>query len=137
MQFDKAKTDDEIDALLDRPSSMSIWSNSRWSILATINKLNKDAFLQQLIIEEVIIRREANLQAFHHGMSVLGITGLIEDHPHLMKPLFVAQTTTLTASIFCSLFSSTRLGISDQAEMQAYDMFMEFIVHTEGNYVQV
>ena len=109
---------------------MMILNNSRWSIIEAIDKTNKDAFLQQLIMEEVVIRREANLKAFRRGMNMLGITSIIEKYPHLVRPLMIAEEHSITAAQFKCLIESERPSDSDQG--QAYDMFMEFITHIEG-----
>ena len=77
---------------------MMILNQSRWSIIHAVTKSNKDALLQQLILEEVIIRQEANLKAFRRGLDVLGITALLEEYPHLLKPLFIKEYP-LTASL--------------------------------------
>ena len=104
LQFNKATTEDEIDAILDKPPCMMILNHSSWSILEAITKANKDVMLQQLILEEVIIRREAYLKAFRRGMSVLEITDKLQEYSHLLRPL----------------------------QGHAYDMFMEFVARIEG-----
>ena len=124
-QFDKTVTEDEIDALLDKPSSVMILNNSRWSAVQAIDKTNKDAFLQQLILEEVIVRREANLKAFLCGMRVLGVASLVMDYPFLMKPLMVAGEFTLTSPLFLSLIKGHRP--LEPEHSLTYDMFFEFV----------
>ena len=78
-------------------------------------------FLQQLILEEVIIRREANLKAFRHGLDVLEITTLLEEYPHLLKPLFI-EKHPLAASQFKSLIDSEQR--SDPVQGRAYDLLI-------------
>ena len=116
--------------MLDKPSCMMILNQSRWSIIHAVTKSNKDALLQQLIIEEVIIRQEANLKAFRCGLGVLGMTSMLEEYPHLLRPLFVEEEHPLTASQFKNLIESERP--SDPVQSRAYDMFMEFVTHIEG-----
>lgn len=130
LQFNKATTEDEIDAILDKPSCMMILNHSSWSILEAITKANKDVMLQQLILEEVIIRREANLKAFRRGMRVLEITDKLQEYSHLLRPLFVAEEHAITASQFKGWIESERP--SDPEQGHAYDMFMEFVAHIEG-----
>ena len=110
-----------------------ILNQSRWSIVHAVTKSNKDALLQQLIMEEVIIRREANLKAFRRGLSVLGMTSMLEEYPHLLRPLSVEEEhPPLTVSHFKSLIDSE--WPSDPVQSRAYDMFMEFVTHIEGNH---
>ena len=46
-------------------------------MLDRINKRNNDMFLQQSILEEVIVHREANIRAFSRGLKVLDILSMI------------------------------------------------------------
>ena len=110
---------------------MMILNQSRWSIIEAITKSNKDALLQQLILEEVIIRREANLKAFRRGLGVMGISSLLCGYANLLRPLFVEERRLLTANEFKSLIDCRRPSNSEQS--RAYDFFMEFIAHIEGN----
>ena len=70
---------------------MMILNQSRWSVIQAITKSKKGALLQQLIMEEVIIRQEANLKAFRRGLGVLEITRILEEYPKLLRPLFIAE----------------------------------------------
>ena len=83
-------------------------------------------------MEEVIIRREANLKAFRRGLSVLGITSIVEEYPDLLRPLFIEEEHPLTASQFKSLIDSEQP--SDPLQSRAYEMFMDFVTHIEGNH---
>lgn len=122
-----------MDELLDKPSSIMILNNSRWSVVEAIDKSNKDALLQQLIFEEVIVRREANIRAFKHGMSLLNVSSLLEDYPTLMRPLLVAEGPGITSQIFKSLIKSRRPDRLNQAA--AYDMFLDFVEFIGGKKV--
>ena len=110
---------------------MMILNQSRWSIIEAITKSNKDALLQQLILEKVIIRREANLKAFRRGLGVMGISSLLCGYANLLRPLFVEERRLLTANEFKSFIDCRRPSNSEQS--RAYDFFMEFIAHIEGN----
>ena len=110
---------------------MMILNQSRWSIIHAVTRSNKDALLQQLIMEEVIIRREANLKAFRRGLSVLGISSMMEEHPDLVRPLFIEEEHPLTANQFKSLIDCEQP--SDPLQGRAYEMFMDFVAHIEGN----
>ena len=76
-----------------------------------------------------MIRREANLQAFSRGLDVLGVAKMIQDYPDLMRLRFVAQNCTLTSTEFKGLVQSSPI---DSEEERAYQMFIEFIDHIEG-----
>uniref|UniRef100_A0A1X7V1X8 HECT domain-containing protein n=1 Tax=Amphimedon queenslandica TaxID=400682 RepID=A0A1X7V1X8_AMPQE len=75
---------------------------------------------QELILEEAVSRREANLRALSRGVAVrtLGILRLIQEYPHLMKALFM------------HLFESTP---NTSSEILSYEMFLRFVMHIEEN----
>lgn len=132
-QLDKADTEDSIDATVDKPSMMMIINSSRWSVIETITKNNKDALLQQLTLKEVVIRREASILAFQRGMHVLGVSQLIRCYPTLMRPLLVAEEKMLTSEQFMSFIGS--LKPSQPAELLAYNRFVELITYIGGIFI--
>ena len=83
LQLDEAKTIDEIDALVDQPASMFIINQSGWSIIEPVTMENKASLLQHLIWEEVILRREGNIQAFKQGLDCLKLLQLMQTWPCL------------------------------------------------------
>ncbi len=117
--------------MLEIQSVMAIINHSRWSITESITKSNKSALLQQLIWEEVIIRREHNMKAFRRGMRILGIVDLLQRHPLLTRPLLVAEDDVVfTSQKFISLISSSKPVQLD--ECQAYERFIEFVSYIES-----
>lgn len=96
---------DEIDALVDLPA---IINPSGWNITEPVTIANKAALLQQLIWEEVILRREGNIQAFKRGLNHLKLLQFMQTNADLLKPLFVAKCEEVTAEVFMGLVSSLR-----------------------------
>ena len=129
LQLDNATTEEEIDTLFDKPSYQMILNSSRWSIIEAVDNSNKCLVQQQLILEEVLIRREANLQAFSRGLDVLGVAKMIQNYPDLLRLLFVAHNCTITSAKFKDLVQSSPI---DSEEERAYQLFIEFIDHIEG-----
>lgn len=112
-QIDSAPRDIELDALLDKPTSGSIINSSSWSVVEAVTMRNRSLLLQQLMHEEVIVRREGNLQAFQRGLDSLQLSDLLVAHPQLMRPLFVAEDGKhLTATEFISLIVTPRSVLS-------------------------
>ena len=54
---------------------------------------NKAALLQHLMLEEVILRRECNiqLQAFMQGLGHLKLLELMQQYPELLMPSLVPE----------------------------------------------
>jgi hypothetical protein len=133
-KLDKATDQEHIDDLLDDATNMAIVNNSRWSIVGAVNRSNKDALLQQLIEEEVIFRREHNLQSFREGLNVLGLVELIQRWPQLTMPLLVHTDRPLTANMFKQLIKSQPPVYDDKEKVQAFKYFLDFIDHIEGEH---
>ncbi len=135
LQLDKANTMDEVDALVDQPANMFIINQSRWSIIEPVTMENKASLLQHLIWEEVILRKEGNVQAFKRGLDCLMLLQLMQTWPDVLKPLFVAQPTMkeVTAEAFLGLVAS--LKPHDKDQQRAYDYFHDFVFHLESKYI--
>ena len=127
------ETDDDIDCLCDAPSTLAIINNSSWSITEPVTMRNKSSLLQRLILEEVIIRREGNLQALRQGLDRLKIIDLIVAYPTLMKPLFVSMPQLLSAERMWCLVSS--LKPQDPMQQRAFGFFKGFLQYVEGMYI--
>ncbi len=129
LQLDEAKTDGDIDTLLDQPASMFIINHSGWSIVDPVTTGNKAVLLQHLIWDEVILRREGNIQAFKRGLGDLGLLQLVQRYPDLMKPLFVAQPDgqEVTALAFMGLVES--LKPTEKEQLRAYDYFQDLVAY--------
>lgn len=121
LQLDEASTKDEIDTLLDEPANMYILNHSGWSITEPVTMANKATLLQRLIWDEVILRREGNIQAFKRGLTYLKLLQLMQANPDLLKPLFVAKSEEVTAEAFMGLVSTLRPQEVEQR--QAFDYF--------------
>ena len=63
-----ATSDEELDQLLDDPAFSTLLNHSSWSLIEPMNKSDKHALLQQLILKEVIIHHEVNLKALSVGV---------------------------------------------------------------------
>ena len=127
-----ASTEDEIDHLFDKPVNAAILNGYGWSIIQPIVPANKLSFLQHLIQDEVIIKRERNLKAFQRGLNVLGVGDLLKRYPCITDKLFVAQKSPLSPAGFLDLVSSLRP--QRQEEVQAFEIFKEFVSYLEGQY---
>lgn len=97
----------------------------------TIVPANKLRFLQNLIHDEVIIKREQNLKAFCRGLDSLSIGRLIKKYPDTMKSLFVAQKeNVITADKFLSLMTNDLP--KNENEERAISYFKIFVGHIES-----
>ena len=126
-----ASTTEEINAVIDKPVNMYIVNGCGWSITQPILPTNKLSFLQHLLLDEVIMKRERNLKAFASGLNVLGLADVIKVHPQLTRKIFVMESAEpLTPAQFLGLIGSVCPEIEEQ--VQAYQFFIEFVPYLHG-----
>ena len=127
-----AQNEDQLDAILDIPTNIQIVNNSSWSTIEPVTMSSRVRLLQQLIFEEVIVRREGNLLAFKKGLNSLQLGEIIAAHSLLMRPLFVAGAELpLTADVFLSLVKTPKPDASDKVRA-AYDFFRSYVIYLAG-----
>jgi len=105
-------------------------NNSGWPITNIITPANKLQFLQHLIHDEVMVKRERNLKAICRGLEYVNVGKLIKMHPDVTRSLFVAANSNITAKAFLSLTSIDEPKNEDHG--RALDYFKEFIAQIES-----
>ena len=127
-----ASSEDEIDQLIDQPANCYILNACGWSLTEPIVPSNKLQFLQQLMVDEVLNKRERNLKAFMCGLQVLGIIELVKAHPDLTRQLFVSEKKTMTPECFMKLVVSVCPAKPD--ERRAFGFFEKYVSTLNGEY---
>ena len=96
-----------INHLLDEEKYMAIVNASGWPTTKMITVINKAEFLEGLINQEIVNKRDVQIAAFGKGLEQLGILTLIRSHPETLRPVFVHKCTeaTITAEDFLGLIS--------------------------------
>ena len=85
--------------------------------------ISRTEFLQQLIISEVIIKRQDAIKAFCRGLDRLDIIKLLKHNPETMKPMFLFDATSpLTAERIIHFIST-----QNECLVKVYDWFMEYL----------
>ena len=90
MQIEKAQSNEEIGSIVDEPDNLAVLNGSSWNVIDPVTMRNKHSFVQRLIDEEVIVKRERNLKAFRQGLQAMNFLSLVVKFPSLMQPFFVA-----------------------------------------------
>ena len=96
--MDNAKTEADIDSILDNPERMALINGSGWPTTASITTESKCWLLQGLIFDEIIIKRLTQLGALRKGLEHLGVMDLCRQYPAQMKELFVYQHRHISGS---------------------------------------
>ncbi len=130
LQMATALNEDQIDEILDKPANTYILNGCGWSLIEPITPSNKHHFLQHLMLDEVIVKRERNLKAFVRGLKVLGITDMIRRHPAMTKKLFVTENVLMTPDTFMKLVGS--IQPKKTRELQAFGFFKDFVSSLGG-----
>ena len=117
---------------------MAIVNASGWPMTKMITVINKTEFLEGLINQEVVVKRDLQISAFGKGLEQLGVLSLIRKHPDVLKAAFVCSTTTqksISAEDFLNLVSSGPPTNGHDHELKAYEWFITFIKSkdTQGN----
>ena len=125
-----ASTEDEIDSIIDKPVNSCILNGCGWCITTGIVPSNKLYFLQHLLLDEVISKREKNLKAFLRGLDVLGIGEIVKRHPAMAKKMFVMEDIPMTPDAFMKVVAS--LQPKKAEEIVAYGFFKDFVSSLGG-----
>ena len=95
-----------ISKLVDEERYIAIVNSSGWPPTRVIAPNNKVEFLEGLINQEVLKKREAQIAAFGKGLEQLGLLILLRKHSESLRPVFVhtsSKESLITAKCFLGL----------------------------------
>ena len=114
-----------MDEVIDQPTNLSIINSSGWSPIEPVTHANRYRLIQCLITEEVIMKREKNMNAFFKGLNSLKVGDLLVENPEY---LFVFKEHVLTADTFLNLIESLKPPLQKEASFSR-SMFVTLKVH--------
>ena len=120
-QLDEARTQEDVDATLVE----KYMSASCWDLTKAITCVTKHNLVQGLNIEEVIVKKEKQIQALKGGLEWSGFLDLIRKYPEKMHPLFVHDGQKLTYEDFQELITENIPNQLD--EKKAHEWFTDYI----------
>ena len=130
MQLDTATSQDDINDIIDDPRYMAIVNSSGWPTTKCITTISKSEFLQQLVLNEVIMKRQHAIKALCRGLDRLNVAKLIQDNSELMQPVFLCDANRpLTAEALVRLISTPKPA--DERLKEVYGWFIQYL--TESN----
>ena len=134
MYLNDASGIEELNAIFDDPGNMAIVNASRWPVIKAVDVQTKTDLLQCLIVEELIHKRNHNMQVFRKGLNALGFRELCQQSQQLTKQLFVYNEKPLTPVSFLEVMSSTTSAPDEgmQHEAAALRWFIKYI-HDRGS----
>ena len=109
---------------------MAIVNSSGWPTTKSITTVSKSEFLQQLILNEVILKRQHAIKALCRGLDHLNTTNLLQENSDLMKPVFLYDANRpLTPEILVRIVSTPKPV--DERLRKVYDWFFQCL--TDSN----
>ena len=105
---------------------MAIVNSTGWPTTKCITTSSKSEFLQQLILNEVILKRQQAINALCRGLDRLNFVKLLRDNCDLMKSIFIYDVQQpLTAAKLIQVISTPK---PDDAHLkQVYEWFIQYL----------
>ena len=127
-ELDSAKNDMCISNIFDSERKEAYWqivNASHWPTNDVIRLANKNAFIQELIYNEIIRLRSESIKEIRQGLEILGFLSFMARHPTLLKEIFLPKYTNFGPEEFKHLLQETKPTCF--SETQALEWFMELI----------
>ena len=125
LQLNNVTSQREIDELLDEDRYLAIVNACGWPPTKLLTPKNKAEFLNGLIYQEVVTKREPAIAAFGKGLELLGVLTLLRQHQQVMRGALVYYPNKLSAQEFCNLVKS-RPPLGRQ-KLQIYRWFLDYV----------
>jgi len=125
----KCKTDAQINELFDAsegPAYEQIVNSSQWPVTTKINMTNIEALKSMVVWEELVVKREKQLNALKQGLEYVGLLQSIQAHPMLLMEYFVPNNEgELTPARMLELIKW------DDSDHVAYGYLKRFITESD------
>ena len=131
--LESCKYDEELDSLLDGVNKEvydQIISSSQWPIGCLISIENKHLLIQELVFDELVRKRQNQLQAMKEGLAYIDFLQYMERFPDLMRPLFIHQEKVLVPVFFKD--NMKRPTLNSPPQEKAYSWFLAYIDEGEA-----
>ena len=125
-------TPQQVDNLIEKEGSVAIINSSKWPSTKAITNLTKHSFLQNLLVEEVIRKRDDNILSFRRGLDMLDFVSVVQRFPKQCRELFIYEETFLTAAKLQCLITTRRP--EEKKQRQAYDFFFTYLEDRQYSY---
>ena len=114
--------------LLDKDKYLAIVNSSGWPINKRLTINSRAEFLEGLIHQELIVKRERMITAFGQGLEHLGVLSLIRSNWKTLKSVLVYDPKMqLSAEIFIHQIGSKPPPVDSERELQTYKWFLEYV----------
>ena len=127
-ELDSAKNDECITKIFDSERKEAYWqivNASHWPTNDVIRLANKNAFIQELIYNEIIRLRSESIKEIRQGLEMLGFLPFMARHPTLLKEIFLPKDRNFGPEEFKNLLQDAKPTCF--SESQALEWLMEFI----------
>ena len=122
--LDSTKSQEDLDNTTDE--HMEIINCSRWDPTKRITLENKGVLLAELLFDELIRKRQSQIQSIREGMQAVGLLPYINSNAEICKQVFVAQAT-INRQSFSELIVNDDVRRDEFENKQAYEYFQSFL----------
>lgn len=126
----KADSQEQLDDLLDESTSngqvnAQIVNGSSWDITRQIKVEDRDELISELLVDELLRKRIAQLTAIRQGLEISGILRYIILHPKVMSKLFLPATKVTIEAVLAS-FDTHFLPVGSK-QYNAFHWLLRFV----------
>ena len=116
----------EIDCLLDEPSYLAVVNTSGWPSTLRLTTSNRAEFINGIVMQEVVQKREGAMKSVCAGMEELGMVTLMRCHPTVMKKIFVHTSHQFDSKCLKALIVVDQENLKDE-EHTTLQWFWKYI----------
>jgi len=123
--LDSAENQEDLDRSVD--THIEIINCSRWDPAKNITLENKGVLIGELLYDELVRKRQSQIQSIREGMQAVGLLAYITNNPDICKQIFVAQKS-MNLDSFTAVLENDELAGEEYVNKQAYGFFQSLIV---------
>ena len=119
-ELSNINTNAELDYLFDvnaeGPAYEQIVNSTQWPIDTKITLENIETLKAMIVWEELVIKREKQLNAIREGLSFIGVLPLIKTYPTLLSEYFVASERKISSQRMLNIINWESADVSNHTD---------------------
>ena len=122
--LDSAENQKDLDVHIDK--YIEIINCSKWDPAKVITLENKGVLIGELLYDELVRKRQSQIQSIREGMQAVGLLPYICNNPDICKQIFVAQTIMNLESFNAIIVNDDVTG-DEYINKQTYGFFQSLL----------
>ena len=128
--LDFAETQEDLNAATDE--HIEIINCSRWDPTKTITLENKGVLLGELMYDELIRKRQSQIQSIQEGLKAVGLLSYINTNQEICKQIFLTQKI-IDLQSFIEIIVNDDVKRDEFENKQAYEHFQSILAGASAN----